>query len=57
MCPGKQTTTYAYLESDYDEEGNEWGHLWMPPEPTEVESDEGKDTTKQGNPDWEQPKE
>ena len=54
ICPGKQTTPYVYLEDDYDEDGNEWGHLWMMPEPEEVESDEGKDTTKQGNPDWEQ---
>jgi len=24
-----------YLESDYDEDGNRWGHLWMQPEPAE----------------------
>jgi hypothetical protein len=45
-----------YLELDVDDEGNEWGRMWMMPEPDEAEvpvgEDKGKDTTKEGKPDW-----
>jgi hypothetical protein len=57
-----------YLESDYDEEGNEWGSDWMTPEePAAPEegsgggesgggrTEAGRDTTKEGQPDWLQP--
>ena len=45
--------SYKYLEDDFDEMGNEWGHDWMMPEPEEDKSGEGgKDTTKEGQPDW-----
>jgi endo-1,4-beta-xylanase len=53
-----------YLESDYDEAGNEWGSDWMTPEPEPEEGEQsdserneknGRDTTKDGLPDWLQP--
>ena len=54
---GNHTTSsssYKYLEDDFDEMGNEWGHDWMMPEPEEDKSGEGgkEDTTKEGQPDW-----
>mmetsp|Transcript_4247 Transcript_4247/g.7568 ORF Transcript_4247/g.7568 Transcript_4247/m.7568 type:complete len:489 (-) Transcript_4247:134-1600(-) len=53
LCPGKKMPC-VFLEFDYDEKGNEWGHEWMVPEPEDTE--EGKnDTTKEGQPDWLQP--
>lgn len=53
LCPGRPVTPYKYLEVDVDDEGNEWGHQWMMPEPLEeiVEGNK-KDTTKEGQPDW-----
>ena len=39
-----------YIECDVDENGIEWGHEWMQPEPSS--DDNEKDSTKQGNPDW-----
>jgi endo-1,4-beta-xylanase len=53
-----------YLESDYDVDGNEWGCEWMTqesePEGGELNDGErnvinGRDTTKEGLPDWLQP--
>lgn len=70
------TTTITppwYLESDYDEAGNEWGSDWMTPEEPDpapevagaegegegcggrTEKNGGRDTTKEGQPDWLQP--
>ena len=50
---GKRSMPYKYLEDDYDENGNEWGHIWMMPEPEESKNDGDKvDTTKEGQPDW-----
>jgi endo-1,4-beta-xylanase len=37
------------LKSDVDEEGNPWGHLWMQPEPEEIEGAGNGDS----RPDWE----
>jgi endo-1,4-beta-xylanase len=38
------------LDSDLDEDGQEWGHLWMQPEPQNSDDGEGGDS----RPDWEQ---
>ena len=53
LCPGER---YAckFLECDFDDDGTEWGHEWTAPEPEE-EGEPGKDTTKEGQPDWVQP--
>jgi endo-1,4-beta-xylanase len=56
LCPGRTVMPLKYLELDVDDEGNEWGYMWMMPEPEEAEvpvgEDKGKDTTKEGQPDW-----
>jgi hypothetical protein len=38
------------LDSDVDEEGNQWGYLWMQPDP---EYEEDKAGTGDARPDWE----
>lgn len=56
LCPRRTISPCIYLEDDVDDEGNEWGHKWMVPEPTEEEEPVGsgsrRDTTKEGQPDW-----
>lgn len=44
-----------YLEHDYDDEGQPWGHLWMQPEPTGAGESavDGKDAG-DSRPDWQQ---
>ena len=39
-----------FIDCDVDDNGIEWGHEWMQPEPSS--DDKEKDSTKQGNPDW-----
>ena len=53
LCPGERERC-SFLEYDFDEDGKEWGHEWMMPEPEEEEEAE-RDTTKEGQPDWVQP--
>ena len=38
----------SYLESDIDEDGNPWGHLWMQPEPVPLEEEGGVNKEKLG---------
>ncbi|KAL3823503.1 hypothetical protein ACHAXA_010825 [Cyclostephanos tholiformis] len=65
-CDGGDAATGVawYLESDYNEAGDEWGSDWMTPESDPEEGEEnfrgwneenGRDTTKEGLPDWLQP--
>ena len=60
ICPGGTvgemtggSKSLCHLETDIDEQNVLWGDEWMQPDPEEA--DEGKDTTKEGNPDWLQP--
>ena len=51
MSMGGTVGGNVLLDSDEDDQGRQWGHTWMQPEPDQVESEELSGDAK---PDWEQ---